>query len=361
MRISVGRHEGSRREANSCALLRADKVDLVSRRLTLVALVFSFTSGIAVLGSPPAPAADPAQRIVRVGFVDPQSPSTRARDVHGFWQRLRELGWLEGQNLVIEARSADGRIDRLPALMREVVERKVDVLVTYGTTAAAAAKNATSTIPIVVASMADPIASGVVTSLAHPDGNLTGLSLAWAGGMVGKRLELLQETVPNLSTVAMIANPDDPMVREMAKELDAIAPTRSIKARLIEVREREALDRAFKQARREAQAVLVLGGLFMLEHRRQVVALAATYRLPTMYPLRDYVDAGGLMAYGADSAILFRRAADYVDKILKGAKPAELPIEQPTQHRLIVNLKTARALGLKIPESIQLRADEVIR
>jgi len=213
--------------------------------------------------------------------------------------------------MVIETRWADGQVARLPALMTEVVERKVDVLVTYGTSAAVAATSVTSTIPIVDAGMADPLASGIITSLAHPGGNLTGLSLAWAGGMTRKRLELLHETLPRLSSVAMIASSDDPkVIREMAKELEAIAPTRRIKAQLIEVRDPEALDRAFKQARREAQAFLVPGGLFMYEHRREVTALAAKYKLPAIYPQREYVDSGGLMAYGADIGILFRRAAD---------------------------------------------------
>jgi putative ABC transport system substrate-binding protein len=238
----------------------------------------------------------------------------------------------------------------------------VDVLFTYGTPAALAAKRATSTIPIVDAAMADPVASGLVTSLAHPGGNFTGLSMAWVGGMTGKRLELLQETVPHLSSVAMIASSDEPhVIREMAKEVEAIAPSRGIRARLIEVRDAGALDRAFKQARREAQALLFPGGLFMMEHRREVVALAAKYKLPAMYPLRDYVDVGGLMAYGSDTPLLFRRAADYVDKILRGARPGDLPIEQPTKFELVVNLKTAKALGITIPESILLRADEVVR
>jgi len=311
---------------------------------------------------PIAFAAEPTQRLVRVGFVDPASPSTRPRGVEAFWQHLRELGWVQGQNMVIEARSADGQDDRLPALMTEVLGTKVDVLITYGTPAAMAAKHATSTIPIVDAAMADPVASGLVTSLAHPGGNFTGLSLAWAGGMAGKRLELLQETVPHLASVAMITGADDPQVfREMAKEVEKLAPTRGIKVRHIEVRDAAALDRAFKQARKEAQALLVPGGLFMFEHRREATALAAKYKLPAIYPVRDYVEAGGLMAYGTDIGILFRRAADYVDKILRGAKPGDLPIEQPTKYELVVNLKTAKTLGIVMPESILLQADEVNR
>ena len=331
------------------------------RRLLLYAVVLPTVSWAAMLGPLLSQAADPAQRVVRVGFVSPFSPSADLRSADGFWQRLRELGWVEGQNLIIEARWAEGRSDRLPALMSEVIERKVDVLVTYSTPGAVAAKKATSTIPIVITNMADPVRSGVIASLAHPDGNLTGLSLAWTEGTPGKLLELLQETVPHLSTVVMIANLHDPQVPERAKEVEAIAPRRGIGMRVIEVRNPEALDRAFRQARREAQAVLVLSDLVTFEHRRKVAALATKYRLPAMYPLREFVESGGLIGYGADRVALSRRAADYVDKILRGAQPADLPFEQPTQYELIVNLKTARASGITIPESILLRADEVIR
>jgi putative ABC transport system substrate-binding protein len=297
------------------------------------------------------------QKVARVGFVSPHSPSTDVRSVNEFWRRLRELGWVEGQNLIIEARWAEASSERLDALMKEVIERKVDVLVTYSTPGALAAKKATSTIPIVVTSMADPVRSGVTTSLAHPDGNLTGLSFAWTEGTPGKLLQLLKETVPHLSAVAMIANLDNPVVLERAKEVEAVAPNLGITAHLFEVRNPEAYDRAFRHVRKEAQAVLVLSDNLTFEHRRKVTALAAKYRLPAIYPLREFVDAGGLMAYGADKAVLSRRAADFVDKILRGAKPADLPFEQPTQYELIVNLKTAKAL----PESILLRADEIIK
>ena len=330
-------------------------------RFLSFACALSFASGVAVFSADLSRSAEPAQKVVRVGFVHPQSPSTATRGVDAFWKRLHELGWVEGQNLVIEARWADGRYDRLPALMAEVVGRKVDVLVTYSTPGAIAAKNATSTIPIVDTSMADPIGSGLVASLAHPGGNLTGLSAGWDKAMAGKWLELLQETVPRLSTVALIANPDNPVIRDLAKELEAIAPTRGLKPLLIEVREPGALDRAFEQAGRKAQGVLVLSEPSISAHRGQVTALAAKRRLPTLYNVRDYVDAGGLMAYAPDLAVQWRRAADYVDRILKGARPGDLPIEQPTQFELVVNLKTAKALGLTIPQSILLRADEVIR
>ena len=331
----------------------------MSRRFAPLAFAFSFASAI-VLGSPLLRAAEPAQRVVRVGFVNPASSSTGFRALTQFWERLRELGYVEGQNLVIEARWAEGRYDRLPELMAEVIGRKVDVLVTYSTLAAAAAKNATSTIPIVAAGMGDPIGSRLVASLARPGGNLTGLSLGWAEGIAGKWLELLQETVPQLTTVAVIANPDNPLSRVQAKQLQAIAPTRGLKLWLTEVREPGALDRAFGQAGQQAQGVLVLPDPLIAALRGQLTALAARHRLPTIYALRDFVDAGGLMSYGPDLGVQYRRAAEYVDKILKGALPADLPIEQPTQWTLVVNLKVARALGLTIPQSILVRADEVI-
>ena len=331
------------------------------RQLVSFALALSCLCGVETLTLSVSCGAEPAQRVVRVGFVSPHSPSTDVRSVDGFWRRLRELGWVEGQNLIIEARWAEASSERLDALMREVIERKVDVLVTYSTPGALAAKKATSTIPIVVTSMADPVRSGVTTSLAHPDGNLTGLSFAWTEGTPGKLLELLKETVPHLSAVAIIAHLDNPVVLERGREVEQIAPNLSITAHLLEVHNPEAYDRAFRQARKEAQAVLVLSDVLTFEHRRKVAALAAKYRLPTMYPLREFVDAGGLMAYGADKVVLSRRAAEYVDRILRGAKPADLPFEQPTRYELIVNLKTARAIGITIPESILLRADEVIR
>jgi putative tryptophan/tyrosine transport system substrate-binding protein len=299
---------------------------------------------------------------MRMGFVHPDWPSSPfdLRNEPGFWNRMRELGWVKGQNLIVDERWADGRYDRLPALMAEVVGRRVDVLVTSTTVAAIAAKNATSTIPIVDALMGDPVGTGLVVSLARPGGNLTGLSMGWTQGMAGKWLELLQETVPRLSTVAVIADPDRPMSREQTKRLEAVAPARALKIRVIAVRRPEALDGAFEQAQRTAQAVLVLADQNMLD-QQHVAALAAQHRLPDMHVLREFVDAGGLMAYAPDVHEMYRRAADYVDKILRGAKPADLPVEEPTKFVLVVNLKTAKALGITIPESILLRADEVIR
>jgi putative tryptophan/tyrosine transport system substrate-binding protein len=331
----------------------------MNQRLFSITLVAGLLWAVLVFST--SHAAEPAQRIVRLGFVHPQSPSTANRGVTAFWERLRELGWVEGQNLVIEARWADGRLERLPALMSDVVERKVDVLVTWSTTAAVAAKKATSTIPIVDAAMSDPIRSGLAASLARPGGNLTGLSGGFAEGFAGKWLELLQETVPRISHVAVIESPDTAIARDLERELKAIAAARGLKLRLIEVREPGALDRAFAQAARKSEAVLVLPDPMLGANREHIVALAAKHRLPAIYYLRDFVDAGGLMAYAPDLVAMFRRAAEYVDKIMKGAEPGDLSIEQPTKFELVVNLKTAHALGITIPDSILLRADEVIR
>jgi len=329
-------------------------------RLSNGSSILLLITAAALVGSSWVLAADPPPKAMRLGFVDPHSPSTDLRGVNEFWQRLHELGWEEGQNLVVERRWAGGRIDRLPGLMAEVVANNVDVLVTYSTPAALAAKRATSTVPIVVASMGDPVGTGEAQSLARPGGNLTGLSLGYAD-IAGKWLELLQETVPRLSAVALISNPDSPVSASCAKALAAIAPTLRLKIRVFGVPGPKAFGGAFKQARRQAQAVIVLPDPVSLEHRQEVAALAARYRLPAIYFVRDFVDAGGLMAYAPDSVAMLRRAAEFVDKVLKGAKPGDLPIEQPTKFELIVNLKTAKALGITIPESILLRADEVIK
>ena len=320
-----------------------------------------FIAIVLALGPTLADAAAPTKKVVRVGFVGAESPSTAGPWVAALSQRLREQGYVEGRNLIIEQRWAEGRIDRLPALMAEVITLKVDVLVTYSTPAAVAAKNAAGSTPIVVAMMGDPIGTGLATSLARPGGNLTGLSLAWTGGIQGKWLELLQETVPKLSTVAVIANPDSRMVQELIHDLEAVAPTRGLKLRILQVREPEALPHAFEQARRLAEAVLVLPDPLTVQAQQQIVLLSTKHRLPSMYALLEFVDAGGLMAYGVESTVMFRRAADYVGKILRGAKPGELPIEQATEYALAVNLKTARALGITIPETILLRAEKVIR
>jgi putative ABC transport system substrate-binding protein len=296
-----------------------------------------------------------------LAVVDPGSASTTPPDVKAFWGRLRELGYIEGQNLVVESRWAETHLDRLPALMNEVLAHKVDVLITWSTPGAIAARNATSTTPIVAAAMGDPVGSGLAASLAHPGGNLTGMSVGWGQGMGGKWLELLQETVPRLYTVAVTVNRDLKVHRDMVSELEAIAPTRGVKLQFLDVRNPQALDGAFEQARRTAQAVLVLGDPITVNNRTKVTTLASKHQLPTLYSMREFVVDGGLMGYGFDSVTMYRSTADYVDKILKGAKPAELPIEQVSRYLLVVNLGTAKALKLSFPESILLRADEVIK
>jgi putative ABC transport system substrate-binding protein len=244
--------------------------------------------------------------------------------------------------------------------MSEVARLKIDVIVTYGTPAAIAAKGATATIPIFDTAMGDPVARGLVSSLARPGGNLTGFSGALPD-ICGKWLELLQETIPRLSAVAVLADPGNPAHESQAQELRSIAAKRGLKLVPVYVREAEALDPGMVRARRSADAVIVLSATLTMASQGRIITLAAKHKLPAMYLLRDAVVAGGLIAYGPDFAVMFRRSADYVDKILKGARPADMPIEQPTQYILAVNLKTAKALGLAVPQSILVRANEVIQ
>jgi putative ABC transport system substrate-binding protein len=322
-------------------------------RTLVLGLACAFVSPICSLSR----AAD-ATQVARVAVVNPHSPSTAPAGTSEFRKRLRELGYIEGQNLVLDVRWADDQTDRLPKLVADAIGRKPDVLVTWGAVAAVAAKNATGTVPIVAVGM--PLGRDLAANLAHSGSNLTGLSLGYLN-IAGKWLELLKETVPQLSTVAVIANPENPVNRSLTKELETVAPARRLKLRVIEVRNQEALDGAFEQAHRQAQAVLVLPDSVLNANRLRLTALAAKHRLPSMHSSRGTVDAGGLMAYGPNFGVQWRRAADYVDKILKGSKPAELPIEEPTQFELAVNLRTAKALKLTIPESVLLRADEVVR
>ena len=239
--------------------------------------------------------------MARLGFVSPQSPSTQLRGAGVFWEHLHELGYVEGKNLIIEARWAKDQYDRLPALVAEVLGRKVDVLVTVATRATIVAQKATSTVPIVGMGLAEPLRAGLAPSLAHPSGNLTGLSLGYTEG------------IPRLSSVAVILNPDNSPARELASELQAIAPGRGVRLRVVEVRNPGALEHAFAQLGRKVRAVLVLPDPILATHRGRVTTLAAKYRLPTIYYVRDFVDAGGLIAYGPDFDMMFRRAAGCVD------------------------------------------------
>ena len=330
----------------------------MDRRLTALRLALSVALGVATTAFQASEAAQPEQRIVRLGFVSPVSASPTQDPL---WIRLRELGWEEGRNLVVERRFAQGHYDRLPTLMNELVDRKVDVLVTFSTPAGIAAKNATRSVPIVDAAMFDPVRDGLVESLAHPGGNLTGMSWAFSEGFGGKFLELLQETLPRLSTVALITNPRNPGERGMVKEVASAAEARHLKLVIIPLRDSDSLQSALQQARRAGQALLILGDPVFSVHRQEIISFCSQHRFPALYGLNDFVQAGGLMSYGLDRKLIWRRAAEYVDKILRGARAEELPVEQPTQFELIVNLKTAKTLGITIPESILLRADEVIR
>jgi putative ABC transport system substrate-binding protein len=314
-----------------------------------------------LLAAPLAAEAQPVAKVPRIGYLA-LNPTANPHLHEAFRQGLRDLGYVEGRNVVIESRDAEGKPERLPALAAELVALKVDVLVAQSTVAALAAKQATRTLPIVFP-VADPVSSGLVTSLARPGGNLTGLSIL-APEMVGKGLELLKQAVPGVSRVAVLWDPGafpERTAKDMRKEVEVAARALGVRLQFIEARGPDDFDRAFSEmTRARAGALTVLGGSMLFSERKRLVDLAGKNRLPAVYPWREGVDAGGLMAYGPNVADLFRRAATYVDKILKGAKPGDLPIEQPTKFELVINLKTAKALGLTIPRSLLQRADQVI-
>jgi putative ABC transport system substrate-binding protein len=316
------------------------------------------------LGAVPLAAeAQQAAKIARIGYLSPNLAATpHLREA--FRQGLRDLGYVEGRNLVIEYRDAEGKLERLPALAAELVALKVDVILAEGgTLGPRVAKQATRTIPIVFAA-GDPVGSGLVTSLARPGGNVTGLSNLSAE-LVGKRLELLKQAVPGVSRVAVLRHPvalGERTAKDMLKAADVAARALGVQPQFIEGRGPDEFARAFSDmtSARAGALTLLPSAMFLREHRR-LVDLAAKNRLPAVYTSREFVDAGGLMSYGANQPDLFRRAATYVDKILKGAKPGDLPVEQPTKFELVINLKTAKALGLTIPQSVLARADEVIQ
>ena len=283
--------------------------------------------------------------------------------LEAFRAGLRELGYVEGRSFVIEFRQAEGKLERLPALAAELVALQVDVIVVAGPIQARAAKQATRTIPIVFATAGDPVGSELVTSLARPGGNLTGLS-SITPELVGKRLDLLKQALPTVSRVGVLWVPDgigERTQKSMMQEAEVAARRLGVRLHMVEAHGPADLERAFSNmTRARVGALTVFPHVMFLIERKRLVDLAAQSRLPTVYPLRDFVDAGGLMAYGADDADLFRRAATYVDKILKGAKPDDLPVEQASKFELVINVKTAKALGLMIPPSVLGRADQVI-
>ncbi len=317
-----------------------------------------------LLAAPLAAEAQQAAKVARIGYLSGANRATNPHLHEAFLQGLRDLGYVEGRNLVIEYRFAEGKLERLPALAAELVALKVDVIVAASTPAAVAAKQATRTLPIVFTSFGDPVTSGFVTSLARPGGNVTGLSNP-APELVGKCLKQFKQAVPGVSRVAVLWQPGavpERTEKDMLKAVEVAARALGVRVQFVEARGPADVDRAFSDmTRARAGALTVLGSAMFFIERRRLVDLAAKNRLPAMYTSREFVDAGGLMAYGPNLADMYRRAATYVDKILKGAKPADLPVEQPTKFELVINLKTARALGLTIPQSVLGRADEVIQ
>jgi putative tryptophan/tyrosine transport system substrate-binding protein len=307
-----------------------------------------------------AKAQQPA-KIPRIGYLIATSPSVIAVRIGAFRRGLHELGYVEGKNIVIDYRYAEGKLDRLPALAAELVRLKVDVIVTAGPTDTKTAKEATRTIPIVMTWDYDPVGSGFVTSLARPGGNITGLSML-APELSGKQLELLKETVPKASRVAVLSPSTQPGYTQVLREMDLAAGALKMKLQYLDVLSLKDIESAFQAAGKgRAGAVLVLQSPVTGSHRKQLADLAVKSRLPTIYPRSDFVEDGGLMSYGASFVDLSRRAATYVDKILKGAKPADLPVEQPTKFEFIINLKAAKQIGLTIPPNVLARADKVMK
>jgi putative ABC transport system substrate-binding protein len=308
----------------------------------------------------PAEAQQPT-KIPRIGFLAATSPSAISTRIEAFRQGLGELGYVEGKNIVIEYRYAEGNLDRLPALAAELVRLNVDVIVTGGAANTRAAKEATKIIPIVMALDNDPVASGFVASLARPGGNITGLSTL-APEISGKQLELLKEIVPKLSRLAVLGNSTTPVNAQALREIELSAGPFRVKLQYLDIRDPKDIETAFRAASKgRAEALLVLASPLFVLQRTQLTDLALKNRLPAIYDRREFVDDGGLMSYGTNFADMSRRAATYVDKILKGAKPADIPVEQPKKFEFIINLKAAKQIGLTIPPNVLARADKVVR
>ncbi len=329
---------------------------MMLRQLRTIGLISTLGFGLLAL---PLPAeAQKAKKIPRIGYLSRYSAEQEKRQLAAFKQGLRELGYAEGKNIFIEQRDAEGKRRRLPALAAELVRLKVDIIVTGGG-GVGAAKNATSTIPIVMTFSADPVRRGYVASLAHPGGNITGLS-DFHADLVSKRLELLKAVIPSASRVGVLFNPARDSSRRMLKEVQAAAQVSGVTVIPLEIKGPDDIDRAFATIRKER-----LGSLFQSvalgRHQKRIIDLSAKSRLPAIYTQDRWVAAGGLMSYGSSWPDLFRRAATYVDKILKGAKPADLPVEQPTKFELVINLKTAKQMGVTIPPEVLFRADKVIK
>jgi putative ABC transport system substrate-binding protein len=329
-------------------------------------LVVSVSLSLALLAAPLVARAQQTTKVSRVGYLSmlSRSDSTYEPLRDAFQQGLRERGYIEGQTIAFEWRFADGRLERLPQLAAELVRLKVDLIFTETTPAARAAQQATTTIPIVFNPIADPVREGLVASLARPSANVTGLT-QMAPELGGKRLELFKEAVPGMTRVGVLSHhgvPSETTVRIMLEETAAAARASGVELQRLEAQGPNDLDRPFAAlSRAKVGGLIVLPSPMFLSERRRIVDLAAKNRAPTMFPFREFVEAGGLLSYGPNFLELWRRTATYVDKILKGARPSELPMEQPTRFELVINLKTATALGLTIPQSVLVRADQIIQ
>jgi putative ABC transport system substrate-binding protein len=332
----------------------------VSPKLSTLLLALGLVSVLLFALCGPTFAQQP-KKIPRIGVLTGGSASANTGRHEAFRQGLREVGYVEGKSIILEWRNADGKIANLPALAAELVRLKVDVIVTAGPQVTRAAKEATTTIPIVMAFDNDPVGSGHVASLARPGKNITGLSTL-SPELSGKQLELLKEVIPALSRVGVLGTSTQPGYAQVAKEIEMSAGALGVKLQILDVLSPKNIETAFRNASKErAEAVLVLASAVLAPHRTQIVDLALKSRLPAIYPYLEYVEAGGLMSYGVQVNDLYRRAATYVDKILKGAKAADLPVEQPKKFEFVINLKTAKRIGLTIPPNVLARADKVIR
>jgi putative ABC transport system substrate-binding protein len=318
-----------------------------------------FVAGLAgVVALPFAAHAQQAGKTWRIGMLETTGEAAKPADINAFRQALRELGYVEGQNLNIEYRSADGRPDRFPGLATELIALKVDLIVTRGTPAAVAAKNATKTIPIVMAAIGDPLL--IVASLARPGGNITGLS-AFVTDLMTKRVELIKEIVPGRARIGALLNISNTSQPDQWKEIEATARKVGVQAQLIDIRKTSEIGPAFDDASRQRVNALIVGIDAVTQANQQLILdLAITHRMPAIYASREFVDAGGLLTYGVNYPDLYRRAATLVHKIFRGAKPADLPVEQPTKFELVINLKAAKAIGLTVSPLMLTRADEVI-
>jgi putative ABC transport system substrate-binding protein len=351
-----------KRFLNSCSDNRKSKTCTERRRsiqnrkwlgLAVIAFVLVVTGAVAQAQQP--------KKVPRIGFLSPSSPGPDPR-VEAFRQGLRELGYVEGQNVTIEYRWADGRFEQLPDLAGELVRLKVDVIVAVVTQASLAAKKATETIPIVMVAVGNPVDSGLIASLARPGANITGTS-TMSDEVVGKQLELLKETVPKISRVAAMWNPANPVFQKLQlREVEATARALNVRLQKVEARNPDEIERAFEAiAKERTRALHVFPDPVFTTHRKRIAELALKHRLPAVSGVTEYADAGLLMSYGASFPESYRRAATYVDKILKGAKPADIPVERPIKFEFVINLNTAKQIGLTVPQSVLYRADKVIK